>query len=94
MAEAYSPLDLAMRLYGRVENGRIVEYGAQMPFNFELMSNTAMGTGSYGYIENIQKWLLNLPNGDHIQANWVVSEVLSSKLDFSTILPLRTHKYP
>lgn len=83
MAEAYSALELALRYYGRVENGRIVEYGAQMPFNFELMSNTWMGTGSYGYIENIQKWLLNMPKGDHIHANWVVSELLSSKVNLT-----------
>lgn len=73
MAEAYLATHLAVRYYGRVKNGEIVEYGAQIPFNFELLSNTWMGTGSYGYIENIQKWLLNLPKGKSIQANWVVS---------------------
>lgn len=86
MAEAYSALELALRYYGRVLNGRIVEYGAQMPFNFELMSNTGMGTGSNGYIEYIQKWLLNLPKGDHIQANWVVSELLSSNYHFYSMI--------
>lgn len=75
MAEAYSELQLTLKYFGRVENGEIVDYGCQMPFNFELMSNTWMGTGSYGYVENINKWLQNLPKGKGVQANWVVSAV-------------------
>ena len=75
MAEAYSALHLALKYYGRVENGEIVEYGAQIPFNFELMSNTWMGTESYGYKENIEKWLYNLPRGKGIHANWVVGAI-------------------
>ncbi|XP_055312583.1 maltase A1-like [Sitodiplosis mosellana] len=80
MAEAYSPLELALRYYGRVENGEIVEYGAQMPFNFELMSNTWMETGSYGYIKYIETWLLNLPKGNGIHANWVLGNHDGSRL--------------
>lgn len=73
MAEAYSPLHLALRYYGRVnENNEIIEYGAQMPFNFELMSNTWMGTDTHGFIDSIEKWVNNLPKGNGIQANWVV----------------------
>lgn len=73
MVEGYTSFDMTMKYYGQIENGEIVRYGAQMPFNFMLMSNTWSGTGTYGYIENIEKLLANLPKGDRISANWVVS---------------------
>lgn len=72
MGEAYSKLHVALKYYGRVENGKIVKYGAHIPFNFEMMSNTWMGTGSYGFIESINNWVLNLPKGKAIHPNWVV----------------------
>lgn len=87
MAEAYSPLQNALKYYGRVENGTITKYGAQIPFNFQLMQKTAMESKSNDYIETINSWLLNLPKGNKIQANWVVRVVLAKphpkkKIDF------------
>lgn len=61
-------------VYAKTNNKWIpFEGGAQIPFNFMLLSNTWMGTGTYGYIENIKKLLDNMPKGDRVQANWVVS---------------------
>lgn len=75
MTEGYSTLDGMLKYYGRIENGRIVNgiYGAQIPFNFLLLSNTHMETGTWGYKWNIEDWLKNMPKGNKIQANWVVS---------------------
>ncbi|XP_031624579.1 probable maltase [Contarinia nasturtii] len=72
MAEAYSPLCNALKYYGKVENGTITKYGAQIPFNFQLMQNTKMGSGSQDYINSINSWILNLPKGNGIHANWVL----------------------
>lgn len=81
MTEAYSPLYTALKYYGKVENGIITKYGAQIPFNFELIQYTSIGTGAHGYIENISKWVLNLPNGEKIHANWVVRSHYTTKID-------------
>lgn len=82
MVEGYTSFDMTMKYYGEVKNGEIVRYGAQMPFNFMLMSNTWSGTGTYGYVENIVKLLDNLPKGDRIRANWVVSCLQHSTSSF------------
>lgn len=76
MAEGYTSVINTLRYYGRIENGKIVENGTQIPFNFLLLSNTWMGTGTYGYIQNILDWVNNLPEG--AQSNWVVSRFLYS----------------
>lgn len=76
MTEAYSPLFTALKYYGKVENGLVTNYGAQTPFNFQLIQNTSIGTGTHGYIEHILNWVLNLPNGEKIHANWLVRALL------------------
>lgn len=80
MAEAYSPLHTALKYYGKVENGVITKYGAQIPFNFELIQYTSMGTETHGFIKNILNWILNLPNGEKIHANWLVSSIINNNL--------------
>ena len=74
MTEGYSTVENMQKYYGRIENGRIVNqtYGAQIPFNFLLLSNTWMGSKTYDYKTNIENWLNNMPKGNKIQANWVV----------------------
>lgn len=72
MTEGYSTVENMIKYYGVIENGRIVRYGAQMPFNFLLLSNTWMGTKAYGYKNEIESWLSRMPSGKGIEANWLV----------------------
>lgn len=79
MTEGYTDLDLVMKYYGKIENGAIVDgqYGAQIPFNFLLLSNTWSGTGTWGYKFQIDDFFNALPKGNKIQGNWVVSMLRS-----------------
>lgn len=72
MTEAYTSLPNTLKFYGKVENGEIVRYGSQIPFNFELISKTKEATTSYEYKAHIEHWLNGMPKGKHIHANWVV----------------------
>ena len=74
MTEAYSDtLELLMKYYGRAENGHIVEYGAQIPFNFNLI-HTNIETSAWEFQRLINEFMDHLPKGEKIHANWVVSE--------------------
>lgn len=42
MAEGYTSLINTLRYYGRIVNGKIVENGTQIPFNFLIMSNSKL----------------------------------------------------
>lgn len=65
MTEAYAPLDVIMQYYG---NG--THEGAQLPFNFQLISNLNKQSTAYDYSQLINTWLENMPKGK--TANWVV----------------------
>lgn len=72
MTEAYTSLPNTLRFYGKVENGVITQKGSQIPFNFELISKTSMGSTSTDFKTNIENWLNGMPKGQGIHANWVV----------------------
>lgn len=72
MTEGYATLEYMIKYYGSIENGRVVRYGAQIPFNFLLITYTNMGTKTYEYKTQIESWLKAMPKGNKIQANWVV----------------------
>lgn len=72
MTEGYATLEYMIKYYGSIENGRIVRYGAQVPFNFVLITYTNMGTKTYEYKTQIESWLKSMPQGNKIQANWLV----------------------
>lgn len=72
MTEAYTDLQKTIRYYGRTSNGRIVENGAQIPFNFLLM-DLGIHSKTKEFADVIQKFLDNLPQGEKIEANWVVN---------------------
>lgn len=74
MTEAYSTLNNTIRYYGRAENGKIVEKGAQIPFNFQLMG-TNFSTTAVEFKKLITGFIKRLPKGEKIEANWVVSEI-------------------
>ncbi|XP_037955939.1 maltase A3-like [Teleopsis dalmanni] len=65
MTEAYAPLDVIMQYYGNAT----VE-GAQMPFNFELISYLEKDSDANHYAELINGWLNLMPAGR--TANWVL----------------------
>lgn len=73
MTEAYTSLPNTLKYYGKVENGKILKYGSQVPFNFELISNTNFASEAGDFKTNIDNWLNGMPQGTGIQANWVVS---------------------
>lgn len=76
MTEAYSTLQNTIRYYGRTDDvkaGQIVQYGAQIPFNFQLINTNSMST-AYEFRSLIANYLNSLPIGSDIQPNWVVSK--------------------
>lgn len=72
MTEGYATLEYMIKYYGTIENGRVVRYGAQIPFNFLLITYTNMGTKTYEYKNQIESWMKSMPQGKGIEANWVV----------------------
>lgn len=73
MTEAYTSLKNTLRFYGKVENGVVMQYGSQIPFNFELISKTTAASTSADFKTHIEGWLNGMPKGNGIHANWVVS---------------------
>lgn len=76
MTEGYTSIDMYMKYYGRTKHGRVVEYGAQIPFNFQLM-DAGKWTPVREFEKIILEFLHRMPKGDKIEANWVV-RILSS----------------
>lgn len=66
LAETYSPIDIVMQYYGNA-----TAEGAQLPFNFLLISEISNSSKAENYAQSIQKWLQHMPKGR--TANWVVS---------------------
>ncbi|KAH8321359.1 hypothetical protein KR074_003031 [Drosophila pseudoananassae] len=65
MAETYSPIDIVMKYYG---NG--TREGAQLPFNFLLISELSNSSNAHDYESTVMKWLQHMPEGR--TANWVL----------------------
>lgn len=76
MTEAYTSLPNNLRYYGEVnENGEVVRYGSQIPFNFDFLMGTNKYTKAGEYKDRIEEWVNGLPKGKGIHANWVVSKL-------------------
>ena len=67
MTEAYASVEDTMKYY-KSDDGR---NGSHIPFNFLLLSNLKDTSTASEYMENINMWLNNMPDG--ATANWVVS---------------------
>lgn len=78
MTEAYAPLSNIIKYYGKVENGKVVKYGAQIPFNFRLML-TNMQSKASDFVKPITDFINSMPKGRHIHANWLVCITFLSK---------------
>lgn len=72
MTEAYTSLENTLRYYGQVENGKIVRYGSQIPFNFDMITGTNKYTKAPEFKEHILSWIEGMPKGQGIHANWVI----------------------
>jgi alpha-glucosidase len=67
MVEAYTSLANIMRLYGTIDVP-----GANVPFNFELLSNTNINSTGRQFQVYVDRWMAALPEG--ATPNWVVSK--------------------
>lgn len=67
MAEAYASLQKKIEYYG---NG--YRYGAQVPFNFEIMDNIKASSTPADYKECIDNWIDAMPKDPSIVPNWVI----------------------
>ncbi|EDW00814.1 maltase A3 [Drosophila grimshawi] len=65
MVETWSPIEVVMHYYGNS-----TAEGAQIPFNFQLISNLNRDSDAYHYEYLINNWLSLMPNGK--SANWVI----------------------
>lgn len=82
MTESYTTLPNTIRYYGQVETEKIVRYGGQIPFNFQLIMNTNTSSKASDYKTIIEIWLNAMPKGDKIHANWVVCfEIMSNSVN-------------
>lgn len=75
MTELYGSLSQITRCYGKVQNGQVVEYGAQIPFNFHFMS-LQRWTDAIQISSMITSWINEMPKGNGIQPNWLVRKKL------------------
>lgn len=76
MTEAYTSLAGTLKYYGKVENGVITKYAAEIPFIFEMQVVTEQMSSAYEFKEVIDECIKKLPTGDKIHPNWIVSEFL------------------
>ncbi|XP_034106725.1 maltase A3 [Drosophila albomicans] len=65
MVETWSPIEIVMHYYGNE-----TAEGAQIPFNFQLISNLYYDSDAYHYEYLINNWLSLMPSGK--SANWVI----------------------
>lgn len=65
MTEGYTSIPNVMRFFGDTD-----ENGAQIPFNFQLISNLANTSTAADFVKYVNLWLGNLPEGR--RSNWVL----------------------
>lgn len=74
MSEAYGTLENTLKYYGSKDaNNQVTTYGAQIPFNFELLMYTNYMSKPSDIKQHIYGWLNGMPKGEKVHANWVVS---------------------
>ncbi|KFB50157.1 AGAP012399-PA-like protein [Anopheles sinensis] len=67
MAETYSPIEIAMRYYG---NDTVP--GAQIPFNFHLITDLKQNMSAIELQSTIEYWLEHMPKLNSVVPNWVL----------------------
>lgn len=68
MTEVYASIQNVMRYFGEGENK-----GAQMPFNFDLITDVNAASSAYDIKRAVDKFITYKPLDE--QANWVVSKI-------------------
>lgn len=81
MTESYSSTPTIMRYYGKINaRGRVIQYGAQVPFFLDFVPQTPVKAlyykqdqTAYTFEKVISDYLSELPFGKRIIPNWQVS---------------------
>ncbi|XP_055852245.1 maltase A3-like [Episyrphus balteatus] len=73
MIETWSPIDIVMQYYGNITHP-----GAQIPFNFQLLSYLTHESDANHFVQVISSWLDKMPEGN--TANWVLGNHDNSRL--------------
>lgn len=73
MTEAHVSQSRIMKFYGEVRNGIVTKYAAEIPFNFRLQRGTESRSTAPEFRQRILDWLNDMPKGEKIHPNWVVS---------------------
>lgn len=73
MTEAYGSQTNIIQYYGKIENGHVVKYGSHIPFNFYFMFLPTWADG-VTISTMATTWINEIPLGNGIMPNWVVSE--------------------
>lgn len=68
LTEAYASLEYELLYYGDSTGKR----GAEVPFNFEMITNINVNSTPSDYKYAIDSWIDNMPEGDDFVPNWVV----------------------
>lgn len=69
MTEAYTNISFTMKYYESDDGTR---KGAQLPFNFLMISDLNKYSKAQDFVAIINQWMSHMPSGE--TANWVVSE--------------------
>lgn len=77
MTEAYTSLENIQKYYGKLNNN-VWTKGAQIPFNFDFITNTDFGSTAKDFKKYIDSWVTGMTNiqkqaNEKLHANWVVS---------------------
>lgn len=63
MTEAYTAVENVMKYYGKIENGKVVDFAAQIPFNF-ILTDSDITTTAFDFKKLINTYMGNLPKGE------------------------------
>lgn len=85
MTEAYTSLENTVRYYGNT-----TEPMAQIPFNFQLLTNLNFSSNANNFKSIIDTWMKAMPAGQW--ANWVVSISACGNGKTKIQVPLRSRE--
>ncbi|XP_031639303.1 probable maltase [Contarinia nasturtii] len=80
MTEAYVSLENQLKYYANVRNGVIRRIGAEVPFNFRLLTKTTRYSTAVDFKVCIEEWINHMPKGEKIRPNWVLGNHDNNRL--------------
>lgn len=57
MTEAYTAVENVMKYYGKIENGKVVDFAAQIPFNF-ILTDSDITTTAFDFKKLINTYII------------------------------------